>query len=249
MTLPTVEIIIQPVCLRFRLHQDELVYFFSAGAEQQLDRMEMMLGVGPAGDQPIFRTNVGFLPVASTVLVRGEQTLLIDPGNHHVGAYGILWHALRGLNLSYSDIDVIVTTHTHSDHAAAITQLPDTPWILGAGELEEMSAIEGAPIVEAKKGMMGEITELNSETELMPGVIAFPTPGHTAGHISLIVDTADERVLVAGDLAMLRSEYTDRKYSHWYSATQLEALHSSLDRAQAFKPDLVIPGHDRAFRS
>ncbi|MDE0303306.1 MAG: MBL fold metallo-hydrolase [Albidovulum sp.] len=247
MTAPTVEIIIQPVCLRFRLHEDELVYLFAAGADQQLDRMEQMLGVAP-GDQPIFKTNVGFLPVASTVLLRGEKTLLIDPGNHHVGAYAILWHALRNRGLDYSDIDAIVTTHAHSDHAAAITQLPGAPWILGAGELEEMASIEGAPIVEAKKSMMGAITELETEAELMPGVTAFATPGHTAGHISLLVETDEGRVLVAGDLAMLRSEYTDRKFSQWYSDAQLDALHKSLDRAQALNPDLVIPGHDRIFR-
>ena len=173
--------------------------------------------------------------------------MLVDPGNHHIGAYSILWHALRKHNLDYADIDSIVTTHTHSDHAGAITQLAGKPWTLGAGEFAEMAAIEGSPIVEAKKSMMGSVTELDSETELMPGVIAFPTPGHTAGHISLVVECESERVLVAGDLAMLRSEYTHRAYSHWYSSEQLDSLNRSLDLAQSYKPDLVIPGHDRAF--
>jgi len=244
---PTVDVIIQPVCLRFRLHEDELVYFFASSPEQQLDRMEAMLGVGP-GDLPIFKTNVGFLPVAATLLIRGEKTVVVDPGNHHIGAYSILWHALQKRGLDYADIDAVVTTHTHTDHAGAITQLAGKPWILGSGELAEMAAIEGAPIVDAKKTMMGPVTEIDSETELMPGVAAFPTPGHTAGHISLIVEARDARVLVAGDLAMLRTEYTRREYSHWYSAEQLDALHRSLDRAQEYKPDLVIPGHDRAFR-
>ena len=247
MAKPKVDVIIQPVCLRFRLHEDELVYFFASSAEQQLDRMEAMLGVGP-GDLPIFKTNVGFLPVASTVLIRGEKTLLVDPGNHHIGAYSILWHALQKQNLDYADIDAVVTTHTHSDHAGAITQLAGKPWILGSGEFAEMSAIEGSPIVEAKKTMMGPVTEIDSETELMPGTVAFPTPGHTSGHISLIVEGENGRTLVAGDLAMLRNEYTRRAYSHWYSPEQLEALNRSLDHAQEYQPDLVIPGHDRAFR-
>ena len=247
MTKPTVEVIIQPVCLRFRWHRDELVYLFAASAEQQLDRMEHMLGVDPA-DQPIFRTNVGFLPVASTVLIRGEKTLLVDPGNHHIGAYAILWHALQSRNLDYADIDAVVTTHTHSDHAAAITLLAGKPWIIGTGEFADMAAIEGAPIVKAKKSMMGGITEIDSEIRLMEGVTAFPTPGHTPGHISLLVETSQDRVLVAGDLVMLRSEYEKRDYSHWYSNAQLHALHRSLDVAQAMQPDLVIPGHDQAFR-
>ena len=247
MTAPSVEVIIHPVCLRFRWHRDELVYLFSAHPEQQLDRMEAMMGIGP-GEQPIFRTNLGFLPVASTVLIRGERTLLVDPGNHHVGAYAILWHALRSRGLDYGDIDLVVTTHGHSDHAAAIVQLAGKPWLLGAGELEEMAAIEGEPIVAARQSMMAGVREISGPTELMAGVTAFPTPGHTAGHISLLVETEGERVLVAGDLTMTAAEYRQRTFSHWYSDAQLAALHASLDRMQGLAPELVIPGHDRPFR-
>lgn len=247
MTAPSVDVIINPVCLRFRWDSDELVYLFAANPEQQLDRMETMLGVEP-GDQPIFRTNVGFLPTASTVLIRGEKTLLVDPGNHHIGSYSILWHALKSRGLSYDDIDAVVTTHIHTDHAAAIVQLAGKPWILGVGDLDEMTLIEGEPIVEAKKSMMGHITEIDDETELMPGVRAIPTPGHTRGHISILVDTVDDRVLIAGDLTMVASEYRDRAFSHWYSDAQRAQLNDSLDRVRAFAPDLVIPGHDRAFR-
>lgn len=247
MTTPTVDVIINPVCLRFRWHSDELVYLFAANPEQQLDRMETMLGVGP-GPEPIFQTNVGFLPTASTVLIRGERTLLVDPGNHHIGAYSILYHALKSRGLSPDDIDAVVTTHIHTDHAAAIVKFPGTPWIVGAGDLDAMALIEGAPIVEAKKSMMGEITEIDAETELMPGVRAIPTPGHTRGHISLLVETAQDRVLIAGDLTMVASEYRNRSFSHWYGPEQLAQLNASLDRVQALSPDLVIPGHDRAFR-
>ena len=247
MTAPEVEVIINPVCLRFRWHRDELVYLFSAGPEQQLDRMEEMIGIAP-GPQPIFRTNLGFLPVASTVLIRGERTLLVDPGNHHIGAYSILWHALQSRGLDYGDIDLVVTTHCHTDHAAAIVHLSGKPWVLGAGELDEMAGIEGRPIVDAKKSMMAGVTEIAGETELMAGVTAIPTPGHTAGHISLLVETAQEKVLVAGDLTMIASEYRHRTFSHWYSEAQLSQLNASLDRVQALAPDLVIPGHDRAFR-
>ncbi|WP_127143880.1 MBL fold metallo-hydrolase [Pelagibacterium montanilacus] len=247
---PTVEVIIHPICLRFRYDHDELVYMFAAHPQQQLDRMETMIGIDPEKDGPIFDTNLGFLPVASTVLIRGEKTLLVDPGNTHIGAYGVLRRALAARGLGYEDIDAVVTTHCHVDHAASVVQLKGKPWIIGAGEFADMEIIEGKPIVEAKKQMMGEITEIRGldPVEIMAGVSAIATPGHSSGHISLIVDTADERVLVAGDLTMVRPEYEERTFSHWYGPPQLEQLHASLDRVQAFSPDLVIPGHDRPFR-
>lgn len=247
---PTVEVIIHPVCLRFRWDADELVYLFSGHADQQLDGMERMLGIGPEGGAPIFETNLGFLPVASTVLIRGERTLLVDPGNHHIGSYGILRHALRARGLDYGDIDMVVTTHTHADHAAAILKFAGLPWVLGAGEFAAMEAIEGAPIVAAKRSMMGPVTEVpaGGELALMPGVTALHTPGHTPGHISLMVDTAEGRVLIAGDQTMTRSEYETRAFSQWYPPETLAELNRSLDRVQALAPDLVIPGHDRPFR-
>lgn len=244
---PTVEVIIHPVCLRFRLDHDEVVYLFAANPDQQLDRMEKMLGIGP-GDTPIFRTNLGFLPVASTILIRGERTLLVDPGNHHIGSYAILWHALRERGLSYDDIDAVVLTHGHSDHAAALLQLQGKPWILGKGELDEMAAIEGAPIIAAKRQMMGPLTEIAAPTEIMADVTAIPTPGHTRGHISLIVDSDRGRVLIAGDQTMTQAEYRDRQFSHWYGPETLAELNRSLDFVQGYRPDLVIPGHDRPFQ-
>ncbi|UCH27595.1 MAG: MBL fold metallo-hydrolase [Trueperaceae bacterium] len=245
---PSVDVIIQPVCLRFRYHQGEIVYLFSAAAEQQLDAMESMVGIDPQKAQ-LFDANLGFLPVASTVLIRGEKTVLVDPGNHHIGFYGMLGLALGSRGLSLSDIDVLVTTHTHADHAAAVTLLPNVPWVLGRGEFGAMAALEGQQIVEAKRAMLGPVTEVGPDDEhtIMEGVTAVFTPGHTPGHISLLVETASERVLVAGDLTMTESEYRNRTFSHWYGPEQLADLNASLDRVQAWGPTRVIPGHDRAF--
>lgn len=245
--IPTAEVIIHPVCLRFRWENDELIYFFASNPEQQLDEMEKMMSVKP-GDIPIFMTNVGFLPVVSTVLVRGEKNLLIDPGNHFIGAYAMLWHALQSRGLDYDDIDMFVTTHTHSDHAGSIVQLAGKPWIIGKGELAEMALIEGQPIVDAKVSMMSEVIEIEENTEIMPGVTIVPTPGHTAGHQSVMIDTATDRVIVTGDQTMLKSEWVDRKFSHWYGDEQLAKLNAALDKLQALEPDLIIPSHDRPFR-
>jgi N-acyl homoserine lactone hydrolase len=245
---PTVDVIVQPVCLRFRYHQDEIVYMFAASADQQLDRMEQMLGIDPEVDQ-LFDANLGFLPVASTVLIRGERTILVDPGNHHIGFYGMLRQALASRGVTLEDVDLVVTTHTHADHAASITHLPGRPWVLGKHELEALAASEGESLTRAKCELMGERMEIGpgEPRELMQGVWAVFTPGHTPGHISVLVETRDGRVLVAGDLTMTRSEFEHRRFSHWYSKEQREALNTSLDRVQAWKPTLVIPGHDRQF--
>ena len=113
-----------------------------------------------------------------------------------------------------------------------------------------MIAIEGKEIVDAKKSMMGEIIEISddNETKIMENVYAITTPGHTNGHISFIVKSNDETILIAGDQTMTKEEYCERKFSRWYPETNLKQLNESLDKAQSYKPDLVIPGHDRSFK-
>ena len=111
-------------------------------------------------------------------------------------------------------------------------------------------AIEGKEIVNAKKSMMGEIIEIsdNNETKIMENMYAITTPGHTSGHISFVVKSDESTVLIAGDQTMTKEEYCDRKFSRWYPEENLKQLNESLDKAQSYKPDLVIPGHDRAFK-
>ena len=245
-----VDILINPVTLRFSYHNNELIYLFSSHPEQQLDEMEKLMGVS-TDDGPIFDTNVGFLPVATTTLIRGEKNILVDPGNYHIGFYSILKRALASKNLTYQDIDIVATTHTHSDHAASIVHFRNKPWIIGDKEFEDMIAIEGKEIVEAKKSMMGEIIEISDEdeTKIMENVYAITTPGHTNGHISFIVKTDNETVLIAGDQTMTKEEYCNRKFSRWYPEENLKQLNKSLDKAKNYKPDLVIPGHDRSFQT
>lgn len=49
--------------------------------------------------------------------------------------------------------------------------------------------------------------ELGGEAEVWPGVWVIPTPGHTAGHQSLVVRQADGTVLLAGQAHDFASEF------------------------------------------
>lgn len=246
---PSVDVIIKPVCLRFRYHEGEIVYLFAGHADAQLDAMERMLGVDPSTEQ-LFDANVGFLPVASTVLIRGEKTIVVDPGNHHVGFYGMLGNALRRHGVTLDDVDMVVTTHAHADHAASVNKLPGRPWVMGTGEWAVHELLDGAGVAKARRATMGPIREIpaEGEHELMAGVSAVFTPGHSPGHISLLVESDRGRILIAGDQTMTQTEFRTGEFSHWYSEEQRAQLTASLDRVKRWQPEIVIPGHDREFR-
>lgn len=250
MTLqPRVDVLIQPFCLRFSLQEDEIVYHVAGDAAMQLDRMELLMGIDP-GAQPIFDCNLGFLPVATTVLIRGERTIVVDPGNHHLAAYGMLGRALGRFGLTAADVDLVIATHSHHDHLASLAPFAGKALILGEGEIAYARQVYGETQTDAHLGRMETVTESPAASVLpvAPGVTVVATPGHTPGHISVLVETGDERIAIAGDTTMTRSEYEEGRFSHWYDPEQQARLTASLERLRSWRPTLVMPGHDRAFR-
>lgn len=246
---PRIDVLIQPFCLRFSLHEDEIVYHVAGSAEMQLDRMERLMGIDPA-KQGLFESNLGFLPVSTSVLIRGERTVVVDPGNHHVGFYGTLGLALKRFGLIPAEVDVVIGTHSHHDHLASLGLFAGKELFIGAEEIAYAREVYGEAETNARFARMGLVRKVPTGGELtvMPGVTAISTPGHTPGHLSVLVETGEERAVIAGDTTMTRGEYEERRFSHWYGAEQLAQLNASLDRLRAWQPTLVLPGHDRAFR-
>ncbi|MCE7980872.1 MAG: MBL fold metallo-hydrolase [Caldilinea sp. CFX5] len=249
---PRVDVLIKPFCLRFSMHQGAPIYYSTADVNTQLDGLEEMLGIRP-GETTLFDSNLGFLPVSSSTLIRGKKTILVDPNAAHVGFYGMLRARLAEFDLQPSDIDLVVNTHCHHDHTASNFVVRDKPLVLGEHELETAHATYWPQYVEANfTGIMSEVQVINEAAGLVAlddGVWALHTKGHTPGSISLLVEAEQGRVAIVGDLTMTRDEYFLRKFSHWYSPEQVAQLNASLDRVVAWQPEWVVPGHDQIFRA
>jgi len=81
----------------------------------------------------------------------------------------------------------------------------------------------------------------------MPGIRIVPTPGHTAGHQSLVVDAADGRTILAGQAVYTSAEWAgsdDPRVSGLPSAPDPAAYRASVARLRALQPDVVLFGHD-----
>ena len=86
---------------------------------------------------------------------------------------------------------------------------------------------------------------MDGETELAPGVTAFPTPGHTPGHMSLLIASRNERALLVGDIlgSPMQATETDFHYSpDWDGPMGIAARRDILDRAER-EGALVIGSH------
>ena len=242
-----VEVVIQPLVLRLSLHEGVPLYHVAADPWMQLDGAEEALGRSPQAGAAF--GELAFIPICTTTLIRGSRTILVDPGNLHLGLSGILRARLRALGIEPADVDLVVATHAHHDHLSAVSAFRGRPLVIGAADLAYLAETNWPAYAQAfTSGVASEVHEVDDEQVLDEGVTVTPTPGHTPGSVSVLVETPDERVAIVGDCAMTQDEYETRRLSHWYSAEQVAALNASLDRIAAWGPTVVVPGHDRAFR-
>jgi glyoxylase-like metal-dependent hydrolase (beta-lactamase superfamily II) len=119
---------------------------------------------------------------------------------------------LRALNLEPGDIDLVINTHLHFDHAGRNTDAFAQPTFTNARYVVQRQELWDAththernrasynahnilPIVEA-----GLFDEVDGETELLPGLRVVPTPGHNLGQQAVILESDGETLVYTADL-------------------------------------------------
>jgi glyoxylase-like metal-dependent hydrolase (beta-lactamase superfamily II) len=102
----------------------------------------------------------------------------------------------------------VVCTHLHSDHVGWLFDLDARPvfgrasiWF-GAGDwsLFVTGPEELRPHLRAGfQAPTARLRPIERETTVAPGVTAIPAPGHTPGHLCVVVSSGPERALLLGD--------------------------------------------------
>lgn len=120
--------------------------------------------------------------------------------------------AQRGL--TPADIDLVFLSHLHFDHAGGLCELCGCDVQVHEAELEAARA--QADDAYFSDDFADAIVGQNSwklqreEYQLVPGVRAINTPGHTAGHMSLLIELPHGKpVILTGDAADLQENLTD----------------------------------------
>jgi glyoxylase-like metal-dependent hydrolase (beta-lactamase superfamily II) len=160
----------------------------------------------------------------------GDELVLIDTGAgnkedakfHDI--YGIenagqptaLEDAIRGAGFQPSDVTLLINTHLHFDHAGGDTVRRDdgsiVPSFPGLRHVVQRTEWEFAhlanerirasyllhnfdPLQEA-----GLLELVDGDVEIVPGIRVLPTPGHTPGHQSVLIESEGESALYLADL-------------------------------------------------
>ena len=106
------------------------------------------------------------------------------------------------------DVVCVINTHLHFDHCGGNRLFAGIPIYVQRLEREAARA-EGYTIPEWVEFDGAQYVELEGGEEVLPGVRVIPTPGHTPGHQSVLIETDDGLVVVGGDVAYAWSEFDD----------------------------------------
>ena len=109
--------------------------------------------------------------------------------------------ARQGLHVG--DIDLVICTHGHFDHAGGIRSFRAQPVLV---HREELAALRADPPLWVDPDLNYEAVEDNSSP--LCGVTLLHTPGHTPGHLSLLLRPEGRRpLLLTADAVYLRENW------------------------------------------
>ena len=160
------------------------------------------------------------LPANAMVIDINGQRVLIDAGSGDKFQPGVgkLAENLRAAGIAPESIDAVVFTHLHPDHLWGATDaanealiFPNARFIARQGEYafwsspdlpdqlptEEMRNV--TLLIQAHLDRLGDRLEL-VERDVLPGISYIPTPGHTADHASVMIESGGETLLSVGDV-------------------------------------------------
>jgi glyoxylase-like metal-dependent hydrolase (beta-lactamase superfamily II) len=183
------------------------------------------------------------------LITDGDRTIMIDTGYGEevdslpAGSGGNrLPEAMHSLGIDPATVSHILYTHLHYDHCGGsrfkngTPRFPNAIHYLQRGELDHWMTAEGQAAERIRKLMNGFLEEervevLDGEWEVVPGVRAIPTPGHTPGHQAVTITSEGTRTIIAGDATHHPAQL---EHPEWSVAADMDTDEAASTRSHLF---------------
>lgn len=157
------------------------------------------------------------LPYAPVVVNTFNELVLFDSGNGSTRRpdSGYLVEGLKAAGYQPEQIDVVVITHCHPDHIGGLMEtgapvFPNARYVCGEQEYDfwsPKSLLDADPglarrarsVQDNVVPLAPKMSFLKNEGEVLPGIRAISSPGHTPGHLAYHIESDGKRLLVWGD--------------------------------------------------
>ncbi len=162
------------------------------------------------------------------VMKIGEETVLIDTGLGIKPVSGYLPERMVQAGIEPEAVTLVVLTHSHGDHVLGMLSgngeatFPNASYVISKAEMDfwqaliENGSLDQNPIVSMIAGKRLRLIDMDEQ--IMPGLTAFPIPGHTPGQIALRVESEGETLIHMADLLHSPMQFAHPEWSPTFDA-------------------------------
>jgi glyoxylase-like metal-dependent hydrolase (beta-lactamase superfamily II) len=146
-------------------------------------------------------------------------------------------------------------THLHFDHIALAKQYPNAEFIVQKQELDFARNPHVFSAVDYRQDLISDLTfqVVDGDTEILPGITALLTPGHSAGGQSVQIETEQGKAIITGFCSQM-STFTQTPFMK-ERGLEVAACGLHTDCREAYDSalrvkklaDIIIPCHDPQF--
>jgi N-acyl homoserine lactone hydrolase len=167
--------------------------------------------------------------------------------------------ALAQIGWDPPSVQIIINTHLHYDHCGGNSLFPHARFFVSAREWDyAMSPIATQASIYDKAWLQGDLNYFSYQLtqdhfEVLPGIRLIMTPGHTPGHQSVLVNTDEGVLAVAGDAVRIVENVRPGLppqilYNTVDALASIERIKRHADRLLAGHDPDIRKYQDRSFR-
>lgn len=260
----------------------EAVMVDPGGRLRKLKMLRALLGGGSANTIPIPAFLIRHPSAGAILVDTGLHPSIATDGHENFGGLANRFgkpslkpgedvpSQLRAKGLEPGEVPIVVMTHLHLDHTSAISEFPSSTFVVSAAEWE--AATDGPKptlngyrrahfdyafeyrTVDFDRGGIDSYATFGRSFDLFGdgSIRLLFTPGHSAGHMSLVCRLAQRDFLIGGD-AMYYAAQLEGGLAPPPRPFDAHNFRRSLQELRLFRaqvPDAIItPGHDPEYYS
>ncbi|REK24072.1 MAG: MBL fold metallo-hydrolase [Actinobacteria bacterium] len=232
-------------CGSFALFVIEDGYYFRDPKTYHAEASEHDWRFYPRNDQGQVRLNFGCY-----LITNGEHTIMIDAGMGKARTSGppgmvtgLMPDAVDELGIDRDSVETVIYTHMHYDHIGGSRDPSGTPVFANARHVfheKEWAfwSTEDTDSARAAQGIVRPFIDadrvdlIDSDAEILPGVTAVESFGHTPGHLTISIISDGTRTLVGGDVS---NHPFQVEHPHWSLPVDNDPVAAGRTRDRVFE--------------
>ncbi|MFC3098286.1 N-acyl homoserine lactonase family protein [Alteraurantiacibacter palmitatis] len=164
---------------------------------------------------------------------------------------------LRAAGIDHLLVEDVILTHLHYDHAGGLSTFPNARFHVQDAEMAFATGrqvcdpgvrapFDGEPVAQlVRKVYADHVVFHDGDAQFAPGIRLALCPGHTAGLMAVVCDTARGPVVLASDAAHLYANITRAiPFPIFVDEGDYAAAQARVMELAGGSLDHVIPGHD-----